>query len=473
MRVKLNRGGHYQPGVVLILALIWPVLLSAAGFNVQHFKSQLNTLLAQKTFKNVRMGIVVRQLPDGPDWFTLNEQQAFMPASTLKLILSAAVIHNYQAAGAFQTPARYHGALNAGILSGDLYLQGTGAPTISLDSLTQTVRRLKQSGLREITGNLIYDDRAFKAQTPRFPPMARDRWAPGGALVLNSNRIEIKITARTPKLIFEKIPNTAYAQIKADLTYTNSDQPSSPEMRYEMKPEGDWYTLKGTVTRWTENTHYLALGATRPGLFFATVFKESLVAGGIQFQGKIIAGVCNPELPVLAWMHSPPLKQLLLEMNTASDNIIAENLFWKLGLDKLGAPADNLKGAQSLQQFVNEITPAPEFKCADGSGLSPASQIAPLTFIKLMSYFYQHAPDLISVLPIEGPGSARYAVHAKSGTLSMNGLNALAGYITPKKSGATYAFVIFGQRHPNPSKLWSGTLTHPVIQLILDSIQAD
>jgi D-alanyl-D-alanine carboxypeptidase len=122
---------------------------------------------------------------------------------------------------------------------------------------------------------------------------------------------------------------------------------------------------------------------------------------------------------------------------------------------------------------VNDITPATEFKCADGSGLSPASQISPLTFIKLMSYFYQHYPNLILVLPAEGLGSAQYDVHAKSGTLSVNGLNALAGYITPKKSGATYAFVIFGHRQPNPSKLWSGTLTHPVIKLILNSIQSE
>lgn len=453
-----------------IFLLIWllPVCLTAQ-FNNEKFQTRLQQIQAQKTFKNTRLGVALADLSTGKIIFQQQAGEYFMPASTLKLILSAAAIETYALDHRFPAEIGAESTPQSGRLTGSIFLKGTGAPTILLDSLKQAVRRLKQQGLHSINGNLIYDDFAFQKQSPRYPPFARDRWSPGGALVLNSNRIEIRIAQRQPELKWVKYPDTRYARIEADLKFSDTDNPSSPDMRYEELPEADLFKIKGTVTRWTERTKYLAVGATRPGLYFATVFQELLAAEGILLQAKIERGHAPENLTMLTTVYSPPLKSLLLEMNTSSDNIIAENLFWKIGLDAVGAPVDALKAGQGLTKFVSGITTPGEFRCADGSGLSPANQISPETFIHLLIHFYQNTPEIISVLPSEPVSTAKFDVRGKSGTLSERGLNALAGYIVPK-NGSRYAFVILAHRNPNPGKLWSGTLTHPVMEALLESI---
>lgn len=457
---------------IILWMLLAPIVVVGTEFDVQLFQQKLIKLSQGRKFKNVKLGIAIADLSDGKILFQQNEKEIFMPASAIKLILSAAAIQDYQLNRCFQVPVYFDGSLEQGVITGNVYLKGTGAPTILLDSLEQTVLDLKRKGVREIRGNLVYDDLAFKAQSPRYPPFARDRWAPGGALVLNSNRISLKITARTPEFIFEKVPNTAYAKIKADLKYSDSNKPSSPEMRYQKQPDGDTYTLKGTVTRWTERIKYLALGATRPGLYFSTVFKEALTAAGISVAGKILPAKCPENLPVLTAFQSPPLRNMLLEMNTASDNIIAENLLWKIGLDRMGAPSDARKGGKALKQLVKAITPAPDFACADGSGLSPNNQISPETFLNLLIHFQKQNPELVEVLPSEPLSTRQFDIRGKSGTLSVRGLNALVGYVLIKKSNSPgFAFVIFGHRNPNPTKLWSGTVTHPVMKALLASIR--
>jgi D-alanyl-D-alanine carboxypeptidase/D-alanyl-D-alanine-endopeptidase (penicillin-binding protein 4) len=456
--------------MIRIFLLIWllPVCLPAQ-FNAEQFQARLQQIQAQKVFKNTRLGIVLADLATGKILVQEHAQENFMPASTLKLILSAAAIETYALEHGFPAVIGAETAPENGTLAGSVFLKGTGAPTILLDSLKQAVRRLKQQGLRVIDGNLVYDDFAFQKQSPRYPPFARDRWSPGGALVLNSNRIEVRITQRQPELKWAKYPDTRFARIEADLKFSDTDKPSSPDMRYEELPEADLFKINGTVTRWTERTKYLAVGATRPGLYFATVFHELLAAEGIQLRGKIERGRAPENLTVLTAVFSPPLKNLLLEMNTTSDNIIAENLFWKIGLDAVGAPVDALKAGKGMVKFVSGITAPGAFHCADGSGLSPANQISPETFIHLLIHFYQNTPEIVGVLPSEPVSTAKFDVRGKSGTLSERGLNALAGYIL-SKNGDRFAFVIFAHRNPNTGKLWSGTLTHPVIEALLESI---
>lgn len=456
---------------ILVGVLCLPYLIYAAEFNRDYFETQLNKLKSQAKFKNVRLGIAISALPDGQTLFLSNETQDFMPASTLKLILSAAALHFYQPDSCFRTPVYQEGVLQDGVLTGNIYLKGIGAPNILLDSLDQAILRLKRQGLKEVRGNILYDDQAFAPQEPRFPPYARDRWAPGGALVLNSNRIELKVKSQTAPIELEAYPKTAYANINANLKYANTDNPSSPEMRYQIEPDGDRFTLSGTVTRWTERTNYLALGATRPGLLFATVFKERLAFYGIRVTGQIRAAACPEGLTRLGEILSPPLRQMVLEMNTASDNIIAENLFRKIGLDQTGAPADAKKAGLALKRFVQSILPGSQLVCADGSGLSPDSRISPATFMQLLVHFNKNNAKLLQMLPEEGVSTAKFKVKGKSGTLSARGLNALAGYILADATGAAFAFVILAHREPNTGKLWSGTLTHPIMDILLQSLK--
>ncbi len=455
---------------LFIMLCLLAVNAFTQAFNSEKFQSELKNITAGKEFRNVKLGIALAKLPSGEMLISQNLKTPFMPASTLKLILTAAALKNYPIDHIFKVPVYSDGKIENGILKGQIYIKGIGAPTILYDSLVNSANALKNKGLKEINGNIFYDDFAFKAQSPRYPPFARDRWSPCGALVLNSNRIELKIISRTPKLIVEKSPNTAYAKINANLTYSDISKPSSPDMRYQQEADGDLFTLSGTVTRWTEQTKYLALGATRPGLYFTTVFKEVLEEQGIQFTGKILAKACPENLTRLTEFSSPSLKKMLIEMNTTSDNIIAENLFRKIGYDHFGAPADEKKAGQYIQQFVNSITPDENFVCADGSGLSPESQIAPETFINLLISFYLNSPKILDVLPMEPVSTPQFDILGKSGTLSARGLNALAGYIRSKKSKNYYAFVILAHRSPNPTQLWSGTLTHPVIKCLLGQL---
>jgi D-alanyl-D-alanine carboxypeptidase len=101
--------------------------------------------------------------------FSLAGATRRLPASNEKLLTSMAALSVFGPGHRFPTRATATNAPRDGVLSGDLWLVGSGDPELSDAGLATLASRLVGGGLREVRGSVMGDTSAFD----------RGWWAPG------------------------------------------------------------------------------------------------------------------------------------------------------------------------------------------------------------------------------------------------------------------------------------------------------
>jgi len=158
---------------------------------------------------------------------------------------------------------------------------------------------------------------------------------------------------------------------------------------------------------------------------------------GGTLRGTVRAGLAPAAARVVAAQESPPLGEVVRDINKYSNNVMARQLFLSLAAERPATPegarrrvADWLAG-KSLQ--------LPELVLDNGSGLSRAERIsaAGLSDLLLAAWHSPVMPELMASLPLAGvdgtlkkrlgdsPAAGR--AHLKTGYLE--GVRALAGYV--------------------------------------------
>ncbi len=130
---------------------------------------------------------------------SLNADTPRSPASTIKTVTTYAALDMLGPAFAWRTSAWARGTQNAGVLDGDLILQGGGDPYITLERWWSFVQALRATGLKSIRGDVVIDNTAFSL--PPEDPGAFDGRPNRSynvlpdALMVNFQSIEFRLAA--------------------------------------------------------------------------------------------------------------------------------------------------------------------------------------------------------------------------------------------------------------------------------------
>ncbi|MEZ5098498.1 MAG: D-alanyl-D-alanine carboxypeptidase/D-alanyl-D-alanine-endopeptidase [Thermoleophilia bacterium] len=166
----------------------------------------------------------------------------------------------------------------------------------------------------------------------------------------------------------------------------------------------------------------------------------------------------DPEaVAFLGRVASPPLTALVEEMNTDSDNFVAETLLKLLGahVTQRGTTA---AGARVVRRVLEEIEiDLDGVRIVDGSGLSRKDRLTATALASILVTAREDAElrrvffDSLAIAGVNGTLSSRMGaaptrgrVHAKTGTT--NAASALAGYV-----GDRYVFAIVMNGSPVPA----------------------
>jgi serine-type D-Ala-D-Ala carboxypeptidase/endopeptidase (penicillin-binding protein 4) len=169
---------------------------------------------------------------------------------------------------------------------------------------------------------------------------------------------------------------------------------------------------------------------------------------GGSLTGQVRAGAVPAGLAPAFELQSPPLAEVIRDINKFSNNVMAQQLFLTLSLQQQGL--GTLEGSRAaMRQWWRERfgdTDAPTF--GNGSGLSREERITAQQLARLLQAAWASPlmPELVSSLPVTGiDGTMRRAggkgvglAHLKTG--SLRDVMGVAGYVHAA-SGKRYVLV--------------------------------
>lgn len=477
--------------VGISISLFFSSNLNASSAETKKLKASLARIIEDKAIQSAHIGISIISSKSGSPLFQHNNQKRFVSASNMKLFTSAAALLYLTPDFTFETKVLTDGTISGGILKGNLIIAASGDPTISgyfnNNNPTQVfedwAESLLQKGIKNITGDVIVDNRYFNNN----PFGAGWHWddvdhcfsAPIDAFSFNNNCIAITVSPGTKVDSPAKIeiePKTAYVTILPAVT--TGDQSSGFDIKAEYAGNSNTVLLSGAIPLNHASTiRYMA--ARNPAAFGAFVFKEILMSKGIEINGKIYCtrGGCDQVKDLnassantlLAVYRSPKLSEIIKVINTLSNNLYTENLFLSIAKEKK-KEGNAQEAALAIKEILTQTGVNLEgFSMADGSGLSRFNLITPQNTVQLLSimsqsryfeFFYNSlaAPDTEGTLK-SWKGGVASSIKAKTGT--MTHVRNLSGYIKTK-DGELLAFSFLCNNHNVPKTVIDG-LYHNIL----------
>ena len=188
-----------------------------------------------------------------------------------------------------------------------------------------------------------------------------------------------------------------------------------------------------------------------PAMFTTGALRASLQKAGVTVDGQTRLGTTPPTATEVAALSSPPLAQIIGEMDRESINLFAELLFRASAHAATNQVGSAENALAHLRDFMShKVGTAPTVvDVADGSGLSTLDHVTARSMVQLLGYVHQAewGPVFHAALPVDGESGtlkrrskgtpARGNLHAKTGTT--NTVAALGGYVTAK-NGEVLAF---------------------------------
>jgi D-alanyl-D-alanine carboxypeptidase/D-alanyl-D-alanine-endopeptidase (penicillin-binding protein 4) len=415
---------------------------------------------------------VVTQPVDAPRPGLRHRGDAAMnPASLAKLLTTLVALETFGPAYRFRTEVLADAPPHDGILDGPLYLRGSGDPKLTYDRLWLLLRELRGRGLREIRGDLVIDRTAF-APAEHDPaafdgkPLRPYTVGPD-ALLFNFGAVHLTLIpeAASVRILAEPLPAgfTVDNQIKLVAGKTCNGE-WREALTATLLPAGVRLTGDFSAACGEKQWHLAGLpNATLLAGSFARLWRE---LGG-EIAGSVREGAIPESAVPLAATESPPLGELVRDINKYSNNVMARQLFLKLGAGGTAAADASIR-----DWLVRKGMDFPELILDNGAGLSRTARISAdhLTQILTAGWASPAMPEFVASLPIaaldgtvkkkfNGNGAAGQA-HLKTG--SLEGVRGIAGYLRDRH-GRRH-LLVFMVNHPNAGQ------AQPAFDALIDGL---
>lgn len=412
--------------------------LWAAGAAAQALPPEVEAALARGKLPRDAVTILLAPVDGGAIRVGHRIDTAVNPASVAKLATTFAALELLGPTYTWNTPVYFEGPVRDGVLQGNLFIKGQGDPKLVHERLWLLLRRVQGLGVRQIAGDIVLDRSAFSV--PPIDPAAFDGEplrpynAAPDALLLNFKSVVLTFT-----------PEGAQTRVQVEPPLAGVQWPATvPTLQGEC---ADWRgALKGSfadpLRPRFEGGYLAACGERTWPLAFAdpASFAVRAVAGmwremGGQLAGQAREGRVPAGLKPAFEAASPPLAEIVRDVNKFSNNVMAQQLFLTLSLHTKGT--GTFEGSREVmrnwwrERFGGE---APVLD--NGSGLSRADRITARQLAQLLqaAWASPQMPELASSLPVAGlDGTLRRGrrnvglAHLKTG--SLRDVAGVAGYV--------------------------------------------
>jgi serine-type D-Ala-D-Ala carboxypeptidase/endopeptidase (penicillin-binding protein 4) len=410
-------------------------------------------------------------------------------ASCQKTITTATALEILGEDFTFTTDIEYSGTLNNGILQGNIYLKGSGDPTLGSQIipnlelnpiLTTWAKKIQALGIKSIKGAIIADESSWEADVMPshwiWSDMGNYYGAPVYALNVFDNSYKlyfrpaklgqiatiIKTEPAIPQLQFINDVHTAAANTGDNASIAGAPYSNLRFTTGTVPAVGQSFVIKGAIPD--------------PPLFLANQLTQKLTTMGIQVTQvastsrilKLENKWLNSERKRIHRHTSPLLKTIVEYTNLYSVNLYAEAMLKQIG-KKLEKKASTEKGIKAIKDFwAKRGISRAKFWMLDGSGLAlqngiTASQLTDFLCntkaLKSFNTFYLSLPLSGVSGTMKGVGiGTKMQKNLRAKTGGMTGVSAYCGYFK-NTNGELMAFSLIANRYTCKSALMQKKLT--------------
>ncbi|MCK5131073.1 MAG: D-alanyl-D-alanine carboxypeptidase/D-alanyl-D-alanine-endopeptidase [Candidatus Sabulitectum sp.] len=393
-------------------------------------------------------GIFAVDIDSGDVLVSINADNPFRPASTVKAVTTLTALNTLGSAHV------YHTTIQVDTLANSIFLVGSGAPLLSIEDVTRAAMETAAILPHRADWDLFLDPSALTGES-HLPGWDSADWnrtycPPVEPLCIGDNVLEIVVASVNGTVRLFTYPPLPGLRIFSDNLTTGQHTALTAA-------GGNWETgepeiaISGTIQGETREILYKPF-AGAPGEL-AQVLQNELNHWGVNASYSGIREADYSLLTTTAVMYSDPLWMILGSMNKWSRNIVAEQILRTVAIETTGEPGSTRAGCDIAGALLDSLAPdAHGWQLADGSGLSRLNLLTPRQLVAVFAAgagSLEFGPEFLASFPVNGTDgtlSKRMcalptgAFRGKTG--SLNDTCTITGILTTQ-SGRKVALAIF------------------------------
>ena len=381
--------------IVLLCLLICLHLLAGA-----QTPAPVKWLLQAPYMRGASFSLVVKDVQEGRTVYSYDTDRLQSPASVLKTVATATALEILGEDYRYPTTLEYDGILENGTLEGNLYIKGSGDPSLGSSHfapgqnkfLSTWIAALQKAGIKHITGSVISDESIFDTEGVSIKWLREDMgnyYAPGSyGISIFDNMYKLSLqtgAAGTRPVLKGTEPDIPFIRFK---NYLKAAPVSSDSAYIIGAPLDDVRYLYGVLPA-NREAYVLKGDIPDPALYLARYLTDQLQQKGIRVDGS--PSCYRIEVEENRWKkgerkeivttYSPTLREIASICNHVSHNLYADALVKTVGLQYKPRRNEMIssfgRGVQVVKEYWEkkglDVFP---LRMNDGSGLAPADKVS-------------------------------------------------------------------------------------------------
>lgn len=434
-------------------------------------ENEIKAYQKDAVLKNTAWAICVKNITDNTIEAEYNSNISLMPASTQKLVTTAAALDMLGNDYRFETKLQYTGEINSatGVLNGNLYIIGGGDPTLGSKRFgSQTdlntffnnfYTALNEKGIKSINGYLIADENIFGYLIPQSWSWEDvGNYFGSGATGISVNENMYRLYFNSGSKIGDSAKLVSMDPVIEDMVFVNNVKTAAAGTGDNVYIFGSPYTyfrvLDGTMPLGKKNFDVDG-SLPDPAMYCISLFYNFLNTKGITINNgyttsraecwkgaqSIKDTAIRKDITIY---KSPKLSDIVYYTNIYSVNLFAEAMLKILGYTKYGhGSIDN--GIKAITTYwTSKSIDLKGFEIYDGSGLSRKDKITAKQLCEMLAAFSKsnEYENLYKSLPVAGVSGGIKGM--LKNTVAYNNLRAKTGTMSDVKSYAGYVKNVSG-----------------------------
>lgn len=410
------------------------LVLAVCGLTAWAQADTFQDILKKHKQTKARFSIYAISADSGKVYYSRDASQTRIPASNMKVVITAAAVHYLGGDYTFDTAIS--------VLGNDLVVVGGGDPLLAdpgenrsnpqagdlvLNRITDAVR---QAGITEIE-NIIIDTSFFDNVRvhPAWPKDQLNQWYACEISALNfyNNCILLTATRTGSSALLEMEPKNNYVHLTNQLQLVSKGNSAIGAYRNSVPNK---LVVKGKLNKQTA----FEVAIENPAGLFASLLCDRLQASGVDVKGQLLQKYVKADKslrPIV--VLQTPLRDVLKRCNTNSLGLAAECLVKTISAENTQGRVNGqwTHGLELVSQYLRSIGVDPShYVLDDGSGLSRNNRLSAECLVTVLKDMYQGPDsamyfDSLAVGGIEGTtakffNEAPYKgnIHGKTGYIS-------------------------------------------------------